>query len=297
MRYAYLILFCFVVFQTEAQTRADMLMQQLTDRHSSKILTVSHRGDWRNAPENSLQAIQNCIEMGVDMVEIDLKRTKDGHLILMHDKTIDRTTTGKGKPEDYTLEELKRFNLRNGAGHKTSHSIATLEEAMNLAKNRILVNIDKGYDYFDDVYTVLEKTGTTNQCIIKSDKTYDTVMLEHPIALDKMIFMPVVKLSNPNANQIIADYKKNYNPIVYEIVFDNDSEQTLSIINDMAKGDSKLFVNSLWPELCGGHDDDRAIEQNDISNSWEWLINIGVNLIQTDRPAALINYLNNRTTK
>ena len=60
------------------------------------MLVVSHRADWRNAPENSLQGIRNCIDMGVDMVEIDLKKTKDGHLVVMHDKTINRTMTGKG---------------------------------------------------------------------------------------------------------------------------------------------------------------------------------------------------------
>ena len=48
----------------------------------------------KNAPENSIQAIQNCIDMGVDMVEIDIRKTKDGHLVLMHDRTIDRTTNG-----------------------------------------------------------------------------------------------------------------------------------------------------------------------------------------------------------
>ena len=133
------------------------------------VLVVSHRGDWRNAPENSLQAIQNCIEMGVDMVEIDLKRTKDGHLVLMHDKTIDRTTTGKGRPEDYTLKELKEFYLRGGAGHKTRHKIPTFEEVMLLCKGKIMVNVDKGYEYFKEAYAILEETGTVNQCIIKSD--------------------------------------------------------------------------------------------------------------------------------
>ena len=60
--------------------------------------------------------------MGVDMVEIDLKKTKDGHLIVMHDQTIDRTTTGKGKPENYTLEELRRFRLKNGSsGTRLAH--------------------------------------------------------------------------------------------------------------------------------------------------------------------------------
>lgn len=113
----------------------DSTVSIIENLNNNNILVVSHRADWRNAPENSLQAIQNCIEMGVDMIEIDLKKTKDGQLILMHDKTIDRTTTGKGKPEDYTLEELGKFNLRNGAGHKTRHKIPTFEEVMLLCKH------------------------------------------------------------------------------------------------------------------------------------------------------------------
>ena len=120
--------------------------------NSKEIFVVSHRGDWRNAPENSLQAIQNCIDMGVDMVEIDLKETKDGYLILMHDKTLNRTTTGKGNPEDYTLAELKKMFLKNGAGCKTRHKIPTFEEVMMLCKGKIMVNVDKGYDYFKDAY-------------------------------------------------------------------------------------------------------------------------------------------------
>ena len=61
-----------------------------------KTLIAAHRGDWRNACENSLEAIENAIRMGVDIVEVDLQRTKDGELILMHDRKLDRTTTGYG---------------------------------------------------------------------------------------------------------------------------------------------------------------------------------------------------------
>ena len=86
-----------------AQQTVDHILKEFNEVANKSVLVVSHRADWRNAPENSLQAIQNCIDMGVDMVEIDLKKTKDGHLILMHDKTIDRTTTGKGKPEKFNI--------------------------------------------------------------------------------------------------------------------------------------------------------------------------------------------------
>lgn len=269
------------------------MMSRLVDKENSEVLVVSHRGDWRNAPENSLQAIRNCIDMGVDMVEIDLKKTKDGHLILMHDKLIDRTTTGKGKPQDFTLAELKNFNLRNGAGHKTSHKIPTLEDAMLLAKGKILVNIDKGYDYFDEVYEVLVKTGTLDQCIIKSNKPYQVVKTEKPVALDKMLFMPVVKLTDSNASKIIKEYQENYDPKIFELVFDVDTDDVVTLIEEVKKGGSKVFINSLWPELCGGHDDDRAVEAGDIENSWGWLMNIGVDCIQTDRPQRLIEYLHN----
>lgn len=258
---------------------------------SKELLVVSHRADWRNAPENSLQAIQNCIEMGVDMVEIDLKKTKDGQLILMHDKTIDRTTTGKGKPGDYTLEELRKFNLRNGAGHKTRHKIPTFEEVMTLCKGKIMVNVDKGYDYFREAYAVLEKTGTVGQCIMKSGNPYEKVKAEHGDVLEKMVFMPVVNLHKEGAEDIIDGYLANMKPAAFELVFDNDGPEVQRLIKKVRESGARIFINSLWPELCGGHDDDRAVELGEPEESWGWIIGQGAKLIQTDRPALLLEYL------
>lgn len=112
----------------------------------------------------------------------------------MHDKTINRTMTGTGSPDEYTLAELKAMRLRNGAGIKTRHQIPTFEEVMNLCKGKIMVNVDKGYDYFKDAYEVLKKTGTVDQCIMKASLPYERVKAENGEVLDKMIFMPVVQL-------------------------------------------------------------------------------------------------------
>lgn len=252
---------------------------------------MSHRADWRNAPENSLQAIRNCIEMGVDMVEIDLKKTKDGHLILMHDKTIDRTTTGKGKPEDYTLEELRKFRLKNGTNHRTAHTIPTFEEVMQLCKGKIMVNVDKGYGYFNEAYAILEKSGTTRQCIMKASLPYERVKAEHGDILQKMIFMPVVVLDKEGAEDIIDGYMAHMKPMAYELVFSKDTPEIQRLIKKVRTSGAKIFINSLWPELCGGHDDDRAVEQQQPDESWGWIIGQGAKLIQTDRPALLIEYL------
>lgn len=274
-----------------AQQPVDRILKKFSAPATESVLVVSHRADWRNAPENSLQAIQNCIDMGVDMVEIDLKRTKDGHLILMHDKTIDRTTTGKGRPEDYTLAELRQLRLRNGAGHKTAHLIPTFREVMNLCKGKIMVNVDKGYDYFKEAYTILQETGTVNQCIMKATLPYERVKAENGEVLDKMIFMPVVVLHKEGAKEIIEGYLTRMKPQAYELVFDNDGGQVQALIKEVRESGARIFINSLWPELCGGHDDDRAVEQQQPEESWGWIIGQGAKLIQTDRPALLIEYL------
>lgn len=280
-----------VAWSLSAQDKAMAIRNNLLQEGNNSVLVVSHRADWRNAPENSLQAIRNCIEMGVDMVEIDLKKTKDGHLILMHDKTIDRTTTGKGRPEDYTLEELRKFRLRSGAGHRTAHTIPTFEEVMQLCKGKIMVNVDKGYDYFDEAYAILEKSGTAQQCIMKASLPYERVKAEHGDILRKMIFMPVIALDKEGAEDIIDGYMAHMKPVAYELVFSKDTPEIQRLIQKVRASGAKIFINSLWPELCGGHDDDRAVEQQQPDESWGWIIGQGTKLIQTDRPALLIEYL------
>lgn len=289
--YNLLFLLVFVSMEISAQNKADDLRKDLLSPKTNSILVVSHRGDWRNAPENSLQAVQNCIDMGVDMVEIDLKKTKDGQLILMHDNRIDRTTTGRGEPKDYTLEELRKFRLRSGIGQPTTHLIPTLEEVMLLCKGKILVNIDKGYDYFKETYAILEKTGTVVQCVMKSDHPYEKVQSEHGDILENTIFMPVVNLDRPEAEGIIDEYTKRLKPVAFELIFGTNSSNTVRLFEKVRKSGAKIFVNSLWPELCGGHDDDRAVEQKQQDESWGWIINQGTKLIQTDRPKFLLEYL------
>ena len=156
-----------------AQKQAKALVEELNNPKSKKVLVVSHRGDWRNAPENSLQAFKNCIAMNVDMIELDLKKTKDGQLVIMHDNTINRTTSGQGKPSDYTLGELKKLHLRNGIQIETAHRIPTLEEVLNETKGKILINIDQGYDFFQDVYALIVKTGSLDKVLINSGYHYE----------------------------------------------------------------------------------------------------------------------------
>ena len=259
-----------------------------------KVSVISHRGDWRNTPENSIRAIQNCIDLGVNMVEIHIKKTKDNELILLHDKTLDRTTTGKGLPQDYTLAEIKQMRLRNGAGVATSHQIPTLEEAMIVAKGKIWVNIDKGYDYFDLVEKVLEKTGTTQQVLIKAGLPYQKVVAENKAVLDKLFFMPIIDMANPDAMTMVEEYIKNMQPKAFEVCFTQIDQALQNVLDRIQKSGSKVWINTLWPSLCAGLNDDRAVEENQQDSIWGKVIEMGASFIQTDRPKELVNYLRNQ---
>lgn len=283
-------LLCMLAIASYAQ-HLNEILSELSAPAKQSVLVVSHRGDWRNAPENSLQAFQNCIDMGVDMVELDLKKTKDGELILMHDNTLNRTTNGTGKPEDYTLAELKGLRLKNGAGCLTRHKIPTLRETMLLCKGKILVNVDKGYEYFEDVQKILEETGTANQCVVKEKIPYQTIKEQHGDILDKVIFMPKADLCKLEAESIIDSYLQNEKPLAFEVRFSQVNDKVFELIKKLNDNGIKVFVNALWPAQNAEHDDDRAVELKQPDESWGWLIQQGFKLIQTDRPALLLDYL------
>ena len=71
---------------------------------------VAHRGDSHNYPENTLEAFTSAVAMGVDVIETDVHLTKDGHVVIWHDPTLERNTNGSGRVEDYTLAELRQLD-------------------------------------------------------------------------------------------------------------------------------------------------------------------------------------------
>jgi len=297
MRYIYkvavLLLFIFCDINSYAQVTE--LINELHHPENKKIMVAAHRGDWRNAPENSLQAYKLAIEMGVDVIEVDLNKTSDGVIVIMHDGTIDRTTDGTGKPSDYTLKELKKFHLKNGLGITTTHTIPTLEEVMRLAKGKVLVNLDKSYPYYNEAYKILKETGTVNQAIFKTDEHYQTVRNKYHKLLDSITFMPVIWLNEPVAKQTIIDYQQAINPIAFELIFDQDTSKILANNSFIKAHGSRIWINAMWASLNGGHTDDMAVEQSDTKDSWDWLIAHGATIIQTDRPKELLNYLRKKS--
>ncbi len=268
-------------------------IENLKDSKSKEIIVVAHRGDWRSAPENSLQAIQNSIDLDVDMVEIDIRETKDGHLVLMHDDTINRTTTGKGYLKEWTLDSLKTIRLIDGLGVATQHKIPTLQEALELAKGKILINLDKSYQIFDKCFEVIKRTGTEDQVIIKGVKRLAEVEKEFGQYLDKVHFMPIIILPNPDAKEIVDEYLASKTPpVAFEFVLKGDAvKEIMQEFKNIRAAGSSIWVNSLWPHFNEGHDDEKAVLD---PNIYQWYIDNSIDMIQTDRPKLLLDFLRSK---
>ncbi|HAH56442.1 MAG TPA: glycerophosphodiester phosphodiesterase [Flavobacterium sp.] len=270
------------------------IIASLENPNGKDIIVAAHRGDWRNFPENSIEAMESAITMGVDMIEMDVAKTKDNQLIIMHDRTLNRTTTGKGLVSDWTLEEIRKMYLKNGAGIDTKYKIPTLEEALLVCKGKALVNLDKSYEFFDQAFDIAKKTSTTKQIVMKGyDKTVDQVMADFGTKLDTITFMPIINLDKqPNALKIIDDYQTKLKVKAFELVFSKDTSAVLKRFPQIKEKGSRIWVNSLWSSLNAGYEDDAAVKNKD--SIYGWYVKTGVNMIQTDRPQLLLDYLRSK---
>lgn len=106
-------------------------------------LVIAHRGSSGVAPENTMAAFRKAIEMGSDMIELDVQRSKDGHVVVFHDSTLKRTTNGSGSLSDYTLAELQQLDAGSWFSEEyKGEPIPTLAEVLEAIRGKCAVNIE-----------------------------------------------------------------------------------------------------------------------------------------------------------
>ena len=284
----------FVSCSTEtAPSRAERIRTQLLTCDESSVIVVAHRADWRSFPENSLEAIQSSIDMGVDMLELDVQRTKDGVLILTHDQKLDRTTTGQGNIAETTWEEISKLNLKDHKGEVTNYKVPKLEDALLLCKDRIMINLDKADRYFDEVFALLDKTGTGNLIVMKGGQPADQVREKFGKYLDRVIYMPIVTINDEASEKAINAFMEDMKPVAFELCYSNAESPVPAKLKTSLKGRTLLWYNTLWASLCAGHHDDLAVEDPD--GTYGFMIDsLGARILQTDRPQFMLEYLRSR---
>lgn len=245
---------------------------------SKNVYVAAHRG-WRSKyPENTLEAFQAALALGVDQIETDVRVTKDGQLVLIHDAAVDRTTNGSGKVCDLTLAQLKQLDAGSGA------KIPTLTELMELVKDHPTITLDielkeyptegreaLSYSVCDRVLKILDSYGFTERCVINtfSGKLHEYIRQTYGDQYKQHVYYPQSRLGTCT----VDPYRYAYCTCVFGVV---DGEVTVQEVQQLQK--------QTGVRLWAG-----AYAKNE--KTVDMVIEMGAELITCDNPDEILDIL------
>jgi len=239
---------------------------------SNKFVVIAHRGNHLHAPENTLLSIQHAIDDGADYVEVDLRSTSDGELVIMHDRSIDRMMKGQGLLSGYTLRELKTMPIQAqeapGWGWFT---IPTFREVLEFCKGRIHIYLDFKDASVLDTYELIDSFGMKNQIVVyinSSEQYSEWRRIAKDIPL--MASLPE-QIQKPS--QLKAWLNKNRVDVL--------DGGYLSYNRAMVKKANKSKI-PIWADIQS---------KDESPKNWDLGIKLGLQGLQTDHPKALIAYI------
>lgn len=245
--------------------------------HPEHIMVTAHRAAHTKYPENSLAAIQEAIKQGIDIVEIDVRETKDHVLIIMHDEKITRTTGKPGKTTDYTYQELQQFPLLFN-GQPTKEKIPTFEQVLQLTKGKIMVDVDfkaDGDAAAKQTVDMIAKHHMEQQVLF--------FIYEHPYATQLLQWNAKLQVM-PRAHSI-AEIHEIEKMGKFPVIHIDDDFYTDSTMQRVANNGTRIWINTL-----GDYD---KMEEKQADSGFDQRLKDAkyANAIQTDYPEKLLAYL------
>ena len=271
-------------------------LSKLISRDNTDLMIVSHRGEWSFEPENSIAAMTLAASMGADMVELDVQKTTDGMLYLMHDDTTDRMTNRVGDTVSVMDTEFDTLVLRRADGGPqaalTGVPVPTLRDALEAARGRVHLNIDTKYRRdLEAAGDLVFKMGMQDQVLIKMvvDPTNPDLTIRDASWFKGLTFMPVMLDPRPgNMAQDAVELVQKFDAKIIEISFLSLEELDETAQQMRALG-VRMWCNTLDPVHAMDYSDARALKDPD--GIWGTLIRHGIGAIQTDQTAALGRYI------
>lgn len=283
------------MFLAAARPAADLTpLERALSPGNRDVLIIAHRGDWARAPENSLEAVRGAIELGFDMVEIDVRLARDGVPVVIHDQTLERTTEGAGPVSDLTSTELCTLRLREGEGGPgaalTSERLPTLAALLEEARGRILVNLDtKRPSELARIAPLVADMGMAGEVVVKCEvKPEEAARLpaDHP-AHGPLPFMPILDVAAGHMEGGVEALAQ-LSPLMIEC-----HPEAAAILAEcreaLASSGIRLWVNTIDCSHIPDFNDSRALA--DPQAVWGRLVDWGAGAIQTDRGAELARFL------
>ena len=235
---------------------------------------VGHRGNVKFAPENTLPAFEAAIEYGCDLLEIDIRQTKDGELVIIHDSTLDRTTNGSGPVSNYTLAELKKLDAGSWFSDEfKSVRIPTLREALQCMKGRALPDLDFKAGDPAKLVKIIKEAGLLGKVTMHCG---DWELLQQTQTLtDKFLLRPGV----PYGVVGLPTLLNKFDPPIVNIDWGQFSE---SLVREVHIAGRKSFVNTM---------------QHDTQFGIEAMLDTAPDYIQTDEIDLLVPLMRARGWK
>lgn len=254
-----------------AQTPAMAMALSRLARPDAGLMIAAHRGAHNRAPENSLAAIEDAIAAGGEIVEIDVAVTKDGTPVLMHDRKVDRTTTGEGVVEDKTASEVAALRLKQRDGRIADAPPPTLAQALAVACGRILVDLDLKSDRLRPIVETVNASGMRATSLYFDS---DPAILASVRALD-----PAARLMVRFTTDLpLADLLRITGPA--QVVHADPESLTPETRDAIARLGARVWLNSL------GDADQRLVSGDDVGV--RALLSMGASILQTDAVFALV---------
>lgn len=263
------LLFLFIIINSSLYVGAQSKILPYT-KH--KTIVIAHRGDHLIAPENSLLSIENAIKDSVDYVEIDLRTTQDGQLILMHDGSVDRMTNGKGKVQELSYDSLRKLKLFNKLiPNSDTLQIPNFREVLSFCKGRVNIYLDFKEANVSEAYKQIQEMKMQNNITVYINSLFQYNEWRK-IAPDMPLIISLpIKLNNKLE---MSNYlQKNKQDIL------DGSWEEYTIETVIAAGEMGVPV---WADM-------QSFKENEAY--WEKGIKLGLNGIQTDHPGDLVKYL------
>lgn len=265
------------------------------------VWVAAHRADCLYAPENSIEAVKHALYFGADIIETDVRMTKDGHIVIMHDYTVDRMTDGTGTISEMTLAQIKSLRLKTNWGGRTDFEVPTLEEFIELTKGKICLYLDKAsYDIPGNepgtlVRTILEilrHYDVLEESIFVLDWPYEKAKKIFGEDLEKVIYCPVIDDKIENLGPYVDEYLEKLHPIAFQFRMKSLDSETYRMLPKILDSGSRAFIAATWPEHTANHDDQTSIF-DDPSKGWGWLVDQGFSILETNYQNDLIRFLKN----
>ena len=248
------------------------------------VLLASHRGYYGgNIPFNSRPAFQIALNHDADIVELDIERSSDGKLFVLHPGTERHIIRLNDTIRKYPSDFVSRFRLSNDDGGETAHPILRLEEALDFLKGKCIINLDKFWMNPEAIAKVVRERNMQDQVLLKISLKENQIKDTERYAPD-MPLMPMVWTEDP-----CLEMMKNYNVrwVGSECLFAKDTDPIASpeYIEKMHAAGKTVWGNAIMydfrRELAGGHSDDNSLLE-DPAVGWGWLADRGFDIIQTD---------------